>query len=144
MNPAVSRVIVVPVIRDEQDRVLLCRMPSDRGVFPGQWGLPGGGLEPGESVHDALIREVGEELGCTVRSARPLLFKDGTYDKLLPGGERKTVYMIFLLFDCRLDSPESIRLNDEFSEFAWVEPARLAEYNPNSATRETFESLGLL
>jgi 8-oxo-dGTP diphosphatase len=30
------------------------------------WGLPGGALEPGETIHDALLRECREELGCEV------------------------------------------------------------------------------
>jgi 8-oxo-dGTP pyrophosphatase MutT (NUDIX family) len=108
VNPIVSRVVVVPVVRDDAGRVLLCRMAADRGVFPDQWGLPGGGVEPGEAIHDALCREVGEEVGASARSAQPLFFKDGTYEKLLPSGERSTVYMLFLLFDCRLrlDSAE--------------------------------------
>ena len=52
--------------------------------------------------------------------------------------------MVFLLFDCRIDATRPIRLNDEFSEFAWVEPVRLADYDLNVATRKTFASLGLI
>jgi 8-oxo-dGTP pyrophosphatase MutT (NUDIX family) len=48
------RVVVVPVIRDELGRVLLCQMARDRGVFPGQWGLPGGGVEAGETLEKLL------------------------------------------------------------------------------------------
>ena len=69
-----TRMIVVPVVRNDDGRVLLCKMPPDRGVFPGQWGLPGGGVEPGERIHDALVREVNEELGVAVVSAKPLFF----------------------------------------------------------------------
>jgi 8-oxo-dGTP pyrophosphatase MutT (NUDIX family) len=36
---------------------------SDRTGAPGQWGLPGGGLEPGESPEVAVVREVWEESG---------------------------------------------------------------------------------
>jgi 8-oxo-dGTP pyrophosphatase MutT (NUDIX family) len=36
---------------------------SDRTGAPGQWGLPGGGLEPGESPEMAVVREVWEESG---------------------------------------------------------------------------------
>lgn len=144
IQPAASRLIVVPVVRDDDGHVLLCRMPPDRGVFPGQWGLPGGGVEPGERIHDALVREVEEELGVAVVSARPLFFKDGTHEKTVPGEGRIALYMVFLLFDCRVDSTRPIRLNDEFCEFAWVEASRLGEYDLNSATRETFAEMGLI
>lgn len=52
-------------------------MALDRGVFPGQWTLPGGGVEPGEVLLTALEREVREEIGACVVSAKPLFFKDG-------------------------------------------------------------------
>jgi len=32
----------------------------------GRWEFPGGKVEPGESASDALVREIAEELGCTV------------------------------------------------------------------------------
>ncbi|MDI5349372.1 NUDIX domain-containing protein, partial [Salmonella enterica subsp. enterica serovar Kentucky] len=40
---------------------LLCKMADNRGVFPGQWALSGGGVEPGERIEEALRREVREE-----------------------------------------------------------------------------------
>ena len=144
MMPVMTRMIVVPVVRDDDGRVLLCKMPPDRGVFPGQWGFPGGGVEPGERIQDALVREVGEELGVSVLSAKPLFFKDGAHEKVVPGKGPILLYMVFLLFNCRIDPDHPIRLNEEFCEFAWVEPSRLGEYDLNSATRETFESLGLI
>jgi len=144
MELPISRLIVVPVIRDDDGRVLLCKMPPDRGVFPGQWGLPGGGVEPGERIYDALVREVGEELGVSLLSATPLFFKDGVHEKTVPGEGRILLYMVFLLFECRVDAGQPIRLNDEFSEFTWAEPSRLGAYDLNPATRETFSSLELL
>ena len=48
MDPAIERrVIVVGLIHNGRGEWLLCKMPAERGVFPGQWGLPGGGIEPG-------------------------------------------------------------------------------------------------
>ena len=143
-NDTSVRIVVVPIIKDEQGRVLLCKMPPDRGVFPNQWGLPGGGMEPGESMTDALAREVREELGISLSEATPLFFKDGLHEKTFPDGSKRTIYMVFLLFDCRASSSERIKLNPEFCEYAWVESERLGSYELNSATRETFRSLGML
>ena len=44
-------------------RGLLATQFSDRTAVPGLWGLPGGGIDPGESPSHALIREVAEETG---------------------------------------------------------------------------------
>ncbi len=50
------------VITDPASRVLLLRQTYGDG----RWGLPGGALDPGETIHAALLRECREELGCVV------------------------------------------------------------------------------
>ena len=52
------------VLLDLKDRILLMkgRLPSDPGA-PGAWFTIGGGIEPGESVHQAAAREIVEETG---------------------------------------------------------------------------------
>ncbi len=138
-----ARLIVVPIIRDEQGSVLLCRMAADRGVFPDQWALPGGGVETGERIEEAVRREVREELGVEVTEANPLFFKDLLHEKTFPGGERSLIYMVFLLFECRVSSAV-LTLNAEFSEYAWIPPTVLGSYDLNFVTRETFAAMGLL
>ncbi len=53
-------VTVTGFVQDDDGRVLLVR-PRGRG-----WEMPGGRVEPGEDVVQAVIREVAEETGCTV------------------------------------------------------------------------------
>ena len=137
------RIIVVAVARDRDGRYLLCKMPADRGVFPGQWGLPGGGIEDGERMEEALRREMREEVGLEIEDIRPLYFTDDVRAKTFPGGRRETLYMIYLLFECRVVEGE-VRLNPEFEKHAWVTAGELPGYDLNEATIMTFRRLELL
>lgn len=138
-----TRVIVVPVVTAPDGRILLCRMAPNRGVFPGQWALPGGGVEPGERIEEALRREVREELGLEVSSLAPLLFKDAVLEKTFEGGAKEQLHMIFLVYRCSSGSL-SIRLNQEFSEFTWASAADLGTLELNALTRETLTSAGFI
>src|SRR3954454_14292308 len=53
------------VVHDDEGRLLLIRRAHEPGL--GQWSLPGGRIEPGESAAEAAAREVLEETGLVVR-----------------------------------------------------------------------------
>jgi 8-oxo-dGTP diphosphatase len=89
IRSAVRAVVVAP-----EDGVLLVRFE-----FPGgtRWALPGGGLEPGETHHQALARELGEELGLSSAPIGPAIwrreqlmaFPDGSWD-----GQREVIFLV--------------------------------------------------
>jgi 8-oxo-dGTP diphosphatase len=54
------------LIVDDDGRIFIQRRSPDRRLFPDTWDIVGGHLEAGESVEDALHREVQEETGWTV------------------------------------------------------------------------------
>lgn len=64
--------VAVAVLRDDGGRVLISRRRPGAHLA-GAWEFPGGKLEPGETVGAALARELREELGVTLRAARPLI-----------------------------------------------------------------------
>ncbi|MGQ0503098.1 MAG: Nudix family hydrolase [Panacagrimonas sp.] len=60
------------VLQDPAGRVLITQRPAGK-IAAGKWEFPGGKIEPGESAHAALARELGEELGIAPTAARPLI-----------------------------------------------------------------------
>jgi len=62
--------VAVGVLIDADGRFLLTTRPEGK-VWAGYWEFPGGKLEPGESVAEALRRELHEELGITIVDALP-------------------------------------------------------------------------
>ncbi|MDH2897544.1 nucleoside triphosphatase NudI [Rahnella sp. PAMC25617] len=139
-----QRIIVCPVIQNEGE-FLLCKMASDRGVFPGQWALSGGGVEPGETIEVALRREIMEELGeeLIITDITPWTFRDDTRIKTYPDGTTEEIYMIYLIFDC-ISANRDITFNEEFQEVIWVRPEMLKTMDLNEATRITFTQKGVL
>jgi 8-oxo-dGTP diphosphatase len=57
---------------------LLAQRPEGK-VYAGYWEFPGGKVEPGETLRDALVRELQEELGITVDRAWPWLCREFAY-----------------------------------------------------------------
>jgi NDP-mannose synthase len=68
--PEAPDVEVVGAVLHGPEGVLLEWRPATASAYPGQWDTPGGKIEPGEAPADALSRELREELGLEVPSAR--------------------------------------------------------------------------
>ena len=95
-SPLVGVGAVIVDDHREENRVLLIR----RGTAPllGEWSLPGGVLECGETLRDAVIREAREETGLVVETDEML----GVYERLIRGDEGRVRYHYVLIdFLCR-------------------------------------------
>ena len=62
--------VAVGVLIDQQSQFLLTSRPEGK-VYAGYWEFPGGKLEVGETVEQALRRELIEELGITIGAVHP-------------------------------------------------------------------------
>lgn len=137
------RFIVAGLIEAADGKILLCKKPSGKGVFPGQWACAGGGVDEGETLEEALEREVQEEVGLEIENIEPLFFWDDLQPKFDNGLSIGDIYMVYLIFRCRAKTNEPT-LNDEFEEYRWVDRTNLSEYDLNPPTREVFARLGYL
>lgn len=64
--------VAVGILADDRGRILVARRPDSKEQA-GLWEFPGGKVDHGESVEDALRREFREELQVTIAAARPLI-----------------------------------------------------------------------
>ena len=70
--------VAVAVLIRSDGAALLAQRPRDK-VYSGYWEFPGGKIEPGEPVADALRREIREELGVEVERAHPWITRVFVY-----------------------------------------------------------------
>ena len=74
----VVEVAAAVMLRADGRQFLLAQRPPGK-VYAGYWEFPGGKVEPGETLRQALVRELHEELGITVSACSPWLTRVFTY-----------------------------------------------------------------
>ncbi|WP_339810741.1 NUDIX domain-containing protein [uncultured Imperialibacter sp.] len=126
-EPTVGAIIFNP-----ESKVLLCKSKKwgDKYVFPG------GHIELGEKMEDALIREVKEETGLEIFDIQLISLQEAVYSDTFEAQR----HFIFIDFLCKTNSSEVV-LNDEAEEFEWVLLEEIESYDLGGFTRRFFEEL---
>jgi ADP-ribose pyrophosphatase YjhB (NUDIX family) len=123
--PAVSAIVT-----DNDGRILLIQRTDN-----GYWSIPGGGLEPGESLRQAVAREVNEETGMRCEATGLVgIYSDPGHVAAYDDGEVRQEFSI--CFTTRLLGGEA-RTSGESSDVRFVAPSDLEDYkiHPSISTR---------
>ena len=109
--------VVACALIDTDNRVLVTQRPEGKSLA-GLWEFPGGKLEAGERPEPALIRELDEELGITVKEdcLAPLTFASYAYPDF---------HLLMPLYICR--RWQGVVASREGQALKWVRPGKLRE-----------------
>jgi 8-oxo-dGTP pyrophosphatase MutT (NUDIX family) len=108
------------ILRDDLGRILLEKR-SDCGL----WGLPGGSIEPGESITEAAVREMKEETGLTVEITRLLGVYSKPADRIVTYPDNgDVVQLIDILLEANTISGE-LSCSSESEDLRFFDPAAL-------------------
>lgn len=124
------------VIGDGQRLLLIQRAHEP---FEGWWGLPGGAIELGETVEEALRREVLEETGLDVSVGPFVTLKDAIGPD--PDGRLRYHYVV-LFFKATLLGGD-LRPGDDAARAVWVEAGDLGRYNLVPGADDVIRRAGL-
>lgn len=119
------------LVRDAACRFLIQLRAED-----GEWSLPGGAIEPGETPAQAVRREVQEETGLLVEPVRVRAVLGGEHfrNTYLNGD---TVEYCVILFDCRVVGGALSTADPETQLLEWYHPEEIPPLSP-SMPREVF------
>lgn len=109
-----NNLLVYPVaaacIKNSKKEVLLVKKRKS-----GVWGFPAGGVEPDETIHQALKREIKEEINADVAPRRLIaIYSTPEFDFTYPNGNK--IHPLIFFFDCRVVKKSNFSQNGEISE----------------------------
>ncbi|HET7302528.1 MAG TPA: NUDIX hydrolase [Candidatus Saccharimonadales bacterium] len=148
----IQREIVSGLIFSKDGKLLMgMKDPKHGGVYPDCWHIPGGGVETDETKEQALQREILEETGIDISSAKVSLADDqgsGQTEKVLKEtGERVLCTMRFNVYRIDLDtSAEETPLNpsDDLPTLEWALLAKLGDYTLTPPSISLFKRIGIV
>lgn len=108
---------VYALIQNDNGEYLLLRRSKNSRTHPGKWDLPGGKVDPGETLEEAVTREVREETGLSV----DLQAIAGEVCFELPA--KKVIAVVYETED----RASRVRLSHEHEDFDWFPVVQISE-----------------
>jgi 8-oxo-dGTP diphosphatase len=125
--------VCVGAVALDDDRLLLIR--RGQGPAAGEWSIPGGRVEEGETLAEAVVRELAEETGV-----------EGVCEELIGWVERigPDHHFVILDFAVTVLEPGTPKAGSDAAEAAWVDLDEVARYRLVDGLAEFLHEHGIL
>jgi ADP-ribose pyrophosphatase YjhB (NUDIX family) len=123
-------VAIRAIARDSKGRILLLRRANSE-YGEGKWCLPGGKLDYNDTPEHTVEKELQEETNLAAENIEFLFYQNS------PPVQTGKMHCVNLYFRC--SCKDDIRLNEESSEYVWVEPKDAARYQPVFGAMEAIQ-----
>jgi ADP-ribose pyrophosphatase len=124
------------VVKDNRILLVNRKYPPGKGL----WAIPGGRVKLGETLQEAVEREVKEETGIIVKARSPVYAFD-----VIERNEKNTVQFHYVIVDCMADYVSGkLVAGDDALEARWISHEELDALPVSESTKTALEKLRLL
>lgn len=118
-----------------------CILLVKRGKQPakGEWAIPGGSVELGETLEAAAEREIYEETGVTIKAGKMIY----SFDSIVKDGDRTRFHYVILDFEASYVAGDP-RAGDDVLEAGWFGPEKIKTLGVNSRTLHLLAKIGFI
>ena len=118
-----------------------CILLVKRGKQParGEWAIPGGSVELGETLQEAAEREIFEETGITIRAGKVIY----TFDAIVTDGGRTRFHYVILDLEAAYVAGDPLA-GDDVLEAGWFGPGQLETLGVNARTLHLLTEIGFI
>lgn len=129
--------VIRAIILNKKNQILLIQRTKNDTWNPSRWEIPGGKLDAGQDISNALEREIFEETGLLVLPINRLAYYES---RIITEGKYSGLPYISLVGIARAQN-EKVKLSEEHDDFVWINYKDIEKYNPIPESEKPLRAL---